>query len=260
MKIVKKITLFLFFVMFIFACSERQTDLQLGENNQIIFFRERNNDTSMREKLFLSFENVKATQKFIMKNYPTFDFEYWYHEFALEKHKTDDISIQNFVNDFNQDGPAHCAIYLSGVENDTGYSSVGVVLNGHLYIDDPKFYSFHYFFDEQYSDYSGISFIDYEVGVTRDSDILWLERSKYGDTGNYFWRVAWPWNDTDDDDDIFRISKIDERTAILTFFLRQLRTKKVFEEIDLEWFGIIYTRIDNYQQRINDLLWEFNEK
>jgi hypothetical protein len=69
-----------------------------------------------------------------------------------------------------------------------------------------------------------------------------------------FWQVAWPINDTDDDDDIFRDSKKDERTAILTSFLKQLRSTKVFDNIDLDWFGMAYTGIDRYSQRIYDLL------
>jgi hypothetical protein len=44
----------------------------------------------------------------------------------------------------------------------------------------------------------------------------------------------------------------------LTSFLRQLRGTKVFENIDLEWFGMVYTMVDGYNQRIYDLLLELD--
>jgi hypothetical protein len=126
------------------ACTEKKTDFKPNENNQIYFTKEKNNDISIKDKLYLSVEDVRNIQQFIMTNFSEYDFEYWYEEFGQFKHKTDDLSIELFVNDFNQNGPGNCAIYLSGIEEDSGYSSVLVWLNGFLNIDKPRLFSFHF--------------------------------------------------------------------------------------------------------------------
>ena len=121
--------------------------------------------------------------------------------------------------------------------------------------------------DEEYSDCSGIAFTDYElicdnVNFTNYRETLPLKKHRYADSGDYYWEVVWTLNDYEDDVFVYEDYEIvqlftkEEKTALLTIFLRQFRETKAFENIDLEWLEEIYTGIEENRHRIGDILWE----
>jgi hypothetical protein len=228
--------------------------IEHDENNMIFLYLEENHDSSIIDKLVLTTKNVKDVIQYIQTIVPDFDFE--------EEYDTSDLGIEAFVDEFNRDGPEYCAIYLLGIEEYAGYSSVLSWLNGYINTDEPRLFSFHFFFDEEYSDTSGIMFSDY-FSKTEDSETLYLWRKKYRDADDFYWEVIWPFDFHFIDIDNFGIVQLyskEEKTSILTSFLTRIIDTKVFQNIDIDWFSGAYTSIEGNNQRIGDILWEmFNE-
>jgi uncharacterized protein YsxB (DUF464 family) len=251
----KTIIISVFSVVLVISCVQKKAKLIRDENNQLVFNKEKNYDKSIKNKLALTLENVQDTIQFIKKNYPDYDF--WEYEI-------DDLSSESLVKDFNDNGPEYCVLYLDGIERFIGYSIVFSWLNGYLDVEPPQLFSYHFWIDEEFSDRSGIMFGNY-ISYTNNTAELRLWKRKYVNTDNYYWSVLWPIKDDDDEDDenavyddyeIFQLFTKDEKREILTTFLRQFRDTKTFENIDLEWFGNVYTGIEGNRQIIWDILWE----
>jgi LysM repeat protein len=226
------------------------TGIEHDENNMIFLYREKNQDSSISDKLVLTKEHVNDVIQYIQEKFPNFDVEADY--------DISDLSIAAFVEEFNKDGPEYCIIYMPGIEEHAGYSSVISWLNGYLDRDDPKLYSFHFFLDEEYSDTSGIMFSDF-FSETENSESLHLWRKRYRDVDDYYWEVIWPFDIRYVDENDFEIVQLytkEEKTEILLTFLTGLIDTKVFQNIDLTWFGRVYTGIEEDRQRISNLLWE----
>jgi hypothetical protein len=236
----KATMIFVFFAVFALFCPRETSGIEHDEYNQISLYTEENHDNSMSDKLVLTEEHVKDVIQYIKTNYPNFDFE----KFEQEEYRTDDEGIAAFVKDFNEKGPDYCILYIPGIKKWAGYSSVLSWLNGYLDKGDPELFSYHFIVDEEYSDYSGIMFIDFPSS-TIDSESLRLWRQQYKNSDDYYWEILWPSNDYEDE----------EKTEILLSFLAQIRTTRVFSNIDLEWFGGVYTGIEGSSQRIRDILW-----
>jgi nucleoid-associated protein YgaU len=252
--------IFIIFAVFAFFCPHKITGIEHDENNQIFLHTEKNNDNSISGKLVLTEEHVKDVIRYIRANYPNFDFE----KFEQEEYGTDDEGIAAFVRKFNENGPEYCILYIPGIEKWAGYSSVLSWLNGYLDKDEPELFSYHFFLDEEYSDYSGIMFTDY-FSSTKDSESLCLWKRQYKNSDDYYWEVLWPLNDYEDADDEtenedYELYTKEEKTEILTSFLAKFRNTRVFSNIDLAWFGRVYTGIEGTSQRIRDLLWVKPEK
>ena len=254
-RTLKIIMILVFSAVWIISCAQKKDKLERDENNQLVFYKEENYDKSIKDKLALTLENVQDTIQFIKKNYPDYDF--WEYEI-------DDVSLESLVKDFNDNGPEYCALYLNGIEKFAGYSIVFSWLNGHLDVEPPRLFSYHFWIDEEYSDRSGIMSGNY-ISPTNNSETLWLWKRKYANADNYYWSVLWPLKDDDDDDDenavyddyeVFQLFTKDEKREILTAFLKKFRSTIAFKNIDLHWFGIVYTGVEGTHQIIGDILWD----
>jgi hypothetical protein len=213
----------------------KQKKLELDENNNIILSQRKNYDKSSKDRLALTLNDVKNIQKYIRKNFPTFDFE----EMG---YVTDDYRNELFVNDFNNN-PQYAIIYLSRIDKMAGYSQVYsnfFILD----VDGDADNLFWYIFsiDEEFSDRSGIEFLSLNISVTRNENSLNLWKLKYSDVNEYYWIINW-------DSDIPN----KEKRTMLDSFLRNIRYTKVFENVDLEWFKDIYTGIDR-NQSVRDIV------
>jgi LysM repeat protein len=231
-------------------CPQTVTGIEHDENNMIFLYKEKNHDSSISDKLVLTKEHVKDVIQYIQENCPDFDIE--------EDYDISDLSIEAFVDEFNKDGPEYCILYLPGIEEHAGYSSVISWLNGHLDRDEPKLYSFHFFLDEEYSDTSGIMFSDY-FSETENNETLHLWKKRYRDVDDYYWEVIWPFDIRfvdEEDYEVVQLYSKEEKTELLHSFLTSLIDTKVFENIDLTWFGRVYTGIEGDRQRISNVLWE----
>jgi nucleoid-associated protein YgaU len=247
----KHTAIFVFFAVFVFFCPHKTSGIEHDENNQIFLHAEENHDNSISDKLVLTEEQVKDVVQYIKTNYPNFDFE----KFEQEEYRTDDEGIAAFVKDFNENGPGYCILYIPGIKKWAGYSSVLSWLNGYLDRDKPELYSFHFLLDEEYSDLSGLMFTDY-FSKTESNESLHLWKRQYKNSDNYYWEVLWPLDDYEDHE----LYTKEEKTEILLSFLAEFRKTRVFSNIDLEWFGGVYTGIEGTNQRIRDLLWEKPQK
>jgi hypothetical protein len=235
------------------TCTPKKGEIERDEYNQILLFTEKNNDTTIKDKLILTVENVKDVIQYIKTNYPSFNFE-------EAGYKTDDASIASFVKNFNENEPEHCTVYIPGIKKFAGYSSVVSSLNGLLDVDKPELWGYYFYIDEEYSDFSGIMRGDL-YSITEDSEFLSLWKRKYVNSEDSYWVVAWPLGDYDEDVandnyEVYQLYTKEQKTAILTSFLIKLRETKVYQNLDMEWFEMVYTGIDGISQRIGDLLWE----
>jgi hypothetical protein len=223
LRIVRSITLLIAFALIVGACPQKKAKFALDENRQITLLSVKNNDKSIKEKIILTVEQVKDVQRFVRQNFPNFvphEDDDW------EKYRDDDFNLGLLVNDFNRYGPQHCVIYLAGIEKYAGYSSVVALLNGHLYDDEPELWGYYFFIDEEYSDQSGISFSD-TFWPTKGNNSLCLWKEKYANTDNYYWEVLWPWKTGE-------LYTQEEKEVILTSFIKQLRSKIVFNNMNTE--------------------------
>ena len=254
-KLMEKMVVSLFFICILFfGCSknEQEPSLALDDYNRIIFKQVRNYDKSVFDKLELSLKNVQDLILFIQKEYPNFNFE-------INKIETDDYRNELFVNDFNN-GQNYCTIFLNGIKSDAGYSSV--YANVHIYYDEneEEYYVFDYSFDidEEYSDFSGITFSNV-FSSTTSSNSLKLRKRKYSDSNDYYWEIVWGVKWTENDYEYF--SKV-EKVEILDSFLRLVYNTKVFENIDIKWLTDVYTNIETgSRQVIRDLVkWEISQE
>jgi hypothetical protein len=253
-QIAHAIVLCVILALFAVSCAPKKSATERDENNQIILFMEENHDKSIKSKLVLTVKNVQDVIQYIKTNYPSFNFE-------EEGYKIDNSSIELFVKDFNENGPEYCVIYILGIKSFGGCSSVASWLNRNLDADEPELWSYHFFIDEEYSDYSGIMFSDIFT-KTENSETLHLWKRKYGNSNDYYWDVVWPLNDYDEDDDdvkyddyeVFQLYTKEQKTAILTSFLFKLRETNVYQNLDMDWFEMVYTGIEGSRQRIGDLL------
>jgi len=247
----KKIILPLLLVIVMIACTKKEIELVLREDNSILLRNQRNNDITIREKLFLTVEDVKNVQQLVRTIYPYFRFD---REDGTEefRFKTDDASIEQFVKNFNLNGPNFCAIWVLGSEEYTGYSGVQSWLNGIIDIDETRLWSYHFYFVEHFSDRSGIWFSDFPAG-TRDSNTLRLWRRNYANSHDYFWEVYWLINLLDEGFEF--VFTPEEKMEILMSFLKEIRSTIVFQNIDKDWFAQIYTGIEgNRQTMFRELL------
>jgi hypothetical protein len=161
----------------------QEPSIGLDDNNRIIFQKERNYDKSVFDTLELSLKNVQDLIHFIRNEYPNFDFEE--NEFEI-----DDYRNELFINDFNN-VPNYCMIFLNGIKSDAGYSSVYAIVNIYYDEDEEEYYSWRYSYsiDEEYSDYSGITYSN-TSSSTSSSDCIKLRKRKYSDTNEHYWEIV----------------------------------------------------------------------
>jgi hypothetical protein len=204
--------------------------IELDEHNNLIFKQIKNYDKSSKDKVKLTLKDVQNLIKFIRKNYPTFDFE-------KKGYVLDDYRNELLINDFNN-SPQKTIIYLDGIQKMAGYSSVF----SHFYLNEEnELLGYYLSVDEEYSDCSGIEYRQTEFWWSSDNSNLCIYRGKYANANEYYWGIYWG--------DI----STDEMKSALESFLWQVRNKKVFENIDTEWFKDIYTGIER-NQRIRDIV------
>lgn len=238
------------------ACAGKKSGLMLQEGNFIPIRRERNNDLSIRERLFLTAEDVRNVQQLIKTIYPNFNFDRGEESLEEFRFRTDDVGIELFVDDFNQNGPGFSAIWILGSETYTEYSSVQAWLNGILDTDEPRLWSYHFYFAEHFSDRSGIWFSDFPTGM-RDSNTLRLWRRYDRNSDDYVWEIYWQIRLQDGEiEEIFTPS---EKMEMLMSFLKEIRNTIVFQNIDMDWFGQIYTGIAGHRQITIDELMHLKE-
>ena len=199
----------------------------LDDHNNLIFKQIKNYDKSSKDKLKLTLKDIQNLIKFIRKNYPSFDFE-------ENGFVTDDYRNELLINDFNN-SPRYAIIYLNGIDKMAGYSSV----YSQFFLDENnELFGYYLSIDEEYSDRSGIEYLQSGRFFRPSSNSsLKIYSRKYSDANEYYWRIYWG-----------NISE-KEMETMLESFLRQVRNKKVFENIDIEWFKDIYTGIGDQQIR-----------
>jgi len=260
MWIIKTVIIIFAFAISVVACAGKRNGLMLNENIGLILYegnfipirRERNNDLSIMERLFLTAEDVRNVQQFIKTIYPNFNFDRGEESLEEFRFRTDDVGIQLFVDNFNQNGPGFSAIWILGSETYTEYSSVQAWLNGILDTDEPRLWSYHFYFAEHFSDRSGIWFSDFPTGM-RDSNTLRLWR-RCGNLDDNIWEVYWQIRLQDGE--IEQVFTPSEKMEMLISFLQEIRNTIVFQNIDMNWFGQIYIGIAGHRQvTIAELLW-----
>ena len=230
-NIVEQIVIFMFFTfcaVLIIGCAQKTEIIEAkiierNEDNNIILRQGKNNDKSIKNKLKLTLKDIQNVQEYINNNFPSYN-------------HTGDISergIKKVMDDFNNN-PSYCLLYLNGLENMAGYSSV----YSHLIIEDNILYSYYFSIDEEYSDRSGIEYFNENIFakdkfrfVFRGSTDKSLKLIK-----NNYWEIFW--NDN--------FSEY-ERQIILENYLLDFFTTKVSKNIDISWLKSIHTGIEEYQ-------------
>ncbi|GHV84608.1 hypothetical protein AGMMS50230_02160 [Spirochaetia bacterium] len=214
--------------------------IKLDENSNIIFTQKRNNDELIRGNLALTLKDVQATQKFITKNFPDFDFE-------KEGYVTDDYRNELLIKEFNKN-PEVMSIYLSGIKEMAGLSST----YAHLLIldlnDDGNDELVLYYFstDQEFSDTSGFEYFNGRYHLTSKFDnkmtSIIVYRYLYINTNEPYWIIGWA-------DSV----PVKDRLALLKDFLNALSYTKVFKNLGADFFKDIYTDIEQ-DQTIKDIV------
>lgn len=224
LNIVERVVIFAFFIfctVLIIGCIQKTEIIEAqiierDKNNNIIFRQGKNHDKSIKNELKFTLKDVNNLQEYIKNNFPSYTGSY-----------TGDLSkweIKEVIDDFNKN-PSYCDIYINGIENMAGYSSV----YSHFFIEGNKLYYFYFSIDEEYSDRSGIEYFNENIGNGSTDDSLVLFRNNY-------WEILW--NDN--------ASKY-EKQKTLDDFLTKFFTTKVSKNIDIEWLKSIHTGIDKSQ-------------